>query len=30
MNPNNDKEKEEEKYSIMDVKAKANDETKKK
>src|SRR6056297_2875289 len=27
MNPNNDKEKEEEKYSIMDVKAKANDET---
>ena len=27
MNPNNDKEKEEEKYSILDVKAKANDET---
>src|SRR6056297_72767 len=27
MNPNNDKEKEEDKYSIMDVKAKANDET---
>src|SRR6056297_2303917 len=27
MNPNNDKEKEEDKYSIMDVKAKANDDT---
>src|SRR6056297_3445269 len=27
MSPNNDKEKEEEKYSIMDVKAKTNDET---
>ncbi|MBI9096799.1 MAG: Rpn family recombination-promoting nuclease/putative transposase [Sphaerochaeta sp.] len=27
MSPNNDKEKQEEKYSIMDVKAKANDET---
>src|SRR6056297_4120700 len=27
MSPNNDKEKEEDKYSIMDVKAKANDET---
>src|SRR6056297_2159817 len=27
MNPNNDKEKEEEKYSNIDVKAKANDET---
>src|SRR6056297_1200632 len=27
MSPNNDKEKQDEKYSIMDVKAKANDET---
>ncbi|MFW6248534.1 MAG: Rpn family recombination-promoting nuclease/putative transposase [Bacteroidota bacterium] len=27
MSPNNDKEKEEDKYSIMDVKAKTNDET---
>jgi predicted transposase/invertase (TIGR01784 family) len=27
MNPNNDKEKEEDKYSIMDVKAKTNNET---
>ncbi len=27
MNPNNDKENQEDKYSVMDVKAKANDET---